>query len=70
MEPTAGGAYAISLVDKATDNKLRTFKVTLGSKESTKPVRSGPVSIIWDPAEAYGDVTVDHDFSIRVFVPK
>lgn len=69
MKETVGGTYTVTLKDKATGNTLRTATVKLNANEKTRSLRGLPVSMSWDVAESYSDITIDGVFLIRLSVP-
>jgi hypothetical protein len=69
MDETVGGTYTVTLKDKTTGSTLRTATVKLNANEKTRSLRGLPISMSWDAAESYSDITIDGVFLIRLSVP-
>lgn len=69
MEPAAGGTYVVWLRDKTSSEILRTTSVKLNASESTLPLRGEQVSIQWNAAETFADISIREKFLVRISAP-
>lgn len=69
LVPTPGGAYVVTLTDKATGQLLRINSIQLDSEQKTKSIRGLPVSMVWDATESTADIIIDGEFLVRISTP-